>query len=99
MSLGCHVVMRSLVMKTLFLLTAIAFAASALTWFFAWAIWIHAPAAWCGRPFSPLVAVDTGVADSLTARRVAWYRRLKTSTIVLLVLSLAFLWAWHESIT
>jgi hypothetical protein len=86
-------------MKTLFLLTAITFAASALTWFFTWAIWIHAPAAWCGQPFSPLVAVDHGFADPLTARRVAWYRRLKVSTLVLFAASAALLWAWHESVT
>ena len=86
-------------MKALFLTAAISFAACALTWFFAWAIWVHAPKEWSGQVFSPLVAADRGIADPLTVRLVGWYRRVKVATRVLFVLSAVLLWAWHESTT
>jgi hypothetical protein len=85
-------------MKTLFLLSATLFAIGALGWFFTWAIWIHAPKAWYGRPLSPLGAAERApTPDHPAVRHLAWYRALKFTTVVLFVLSLGLLLAWHFS--
>ncbi|HMJ91875.1 MAG TPA: hypothetical protein VK530_18770 [Candidatus Acidoferrum sp.] len=86
-------------MKTLFLIFSSTFALSALTWFFIWAIWIHAPQGWYGRAFGPV-----GAPDSLRrpeypqTRRLAWYRGLKFATIVLLFIATGLLILWHFSV-
>ncbi len=85
-------------MKTLFFICAAALAASALSWFFTWAIWIHAPQGWSGRQSGPLAAAHR--ADDPCARPVrqlTWYRRLRLLTVALLGLTLALFAGWHWS--
>lgn len=85
-------------MKALFVVFACAFAASALAWFFTWAIWIHAPEGWYGHEANPVaMAARSPALDLRNARRQRCYRVLKLSTVLLFAASAALLWLWHVS--
>ena len=83
-------------LKALFLLAGTLFALAALGWFFVWAIWIHAPKAWYGRELSPLGAAERAPSPTHPAvRHLVWYRVLKLTTVLLFLVSLGLLLAWH----
>jgi hypothetical protein len=82
--------------KTLFFISAAAFAAAALTWFFVWAIWIHAPQGWHGAGHGPVAAARRAHhPDAPSVRHLTWYRRLQLATLTLLGLSVGLLAGWH----
>jgi hypothetical protein len=69
-------------MMTLFYVSLAAFAVCAVTWFLVWAIWIHAQTGAYG-PAPKGIAAAAIPNEPTTERRLAWYRALKWSTIVL----------------
>jgi hypothetical protein len=82
-------------MQTLFFTLLAAFSASAMLWFFVWAIWIHAPEGWYGKALGPPAIVARHPEKELVlARCLAAYRCLKIATIGLLALSVAAGSAW-----
>lgn len=64
-------------MKMLLYMSAGAFAAAALAWFFSWAIWIHAPKAAYGP------APDTIAVNDQPFRAPSWYRGIMAATLIL----------------
>ncbi len=65
-------------MQTLFIVSVSAFALAALTWFTTWAMWIHPPEGWLGKPIvtgMPLPEIDK-------VRHARWFRWLKIVTIL-----------------
>lgn len=82
-------------MTTLFIFLSAASGLSALAWFFTWAIWIHAPEGWFGRAFGPAAAAMANQNDpsAPSVRMMSWYRRLKTTTLTLVLLTIAIAFA------
>lgn len=81
-------------MQTLLLVSASAFVIGALTWFSVWAFWIHPPEGWLGKE---IVSV-TRPCETEEVRHAAWFRWLKTITVLLgliTVTALATLVAAH----
>ena len=79
-------------MKTLFLLSATAFAVSAIAWYFTWAIWIHAPNGWYDRKFGPLAIARRG--GELARTQLLWYRALQIVTILLFIKAATIFVGW-----
>ena len=70
----------------LFLITLTAFGLAALTWFMFWAVWIHANTAGYGpAPLGYAAFLARGATDPAFQRKLAWYRRARRVTWILLV--------------
>lgn len=72
-------------MQTLLIISASAFVAGTLAWFFIWALWTHPPEGWFGRDVTQLVYKYQDV------RSTAWYRVLRIVTVVFGVISFSLL--------
>lgn len=82
---GGHLLWNVLSVKTMFLIAAGAFAASALAWFFTWAICVHSVASVYGPgPANMEPCMPPGEAARLQHAR-QWVRRLRTLTLILFV--------------
>ena len=82
-------------MQTLFFTLLAAFSASAVAWFFVWAIWIHAPEGWYGKALGPPAIVERHPdQEQNLARWLAVYRCLKIAAISLFALSIVAGAAW-----
>lgn len=85
-------------MRTLFFVSSALFLLSALSWFFVWAIWIHAQEGWFGRASGPVAEASRATSvHSPAARHLAWYARLKAATVVLLIATIVLLAGWQFS--
>lgn len=76
-------------MTTLLIISAAAFALSALAWFSTWAIWIHPPEGWLGKE----VVNVAPISENDAVRHSLWYKGLKVVTVLLGLTTLALLGA------
>lgn len=81
-------------MEAALLVSLAAFLVAAVCWFFAWAIWIHTPDEWeGGETTAPILAPERPSGPERPSQ--VWYRGLKVTTLVLLVLTFTLFGAWY----